>query len=307
MQKYAGCRSAETKSKPRKHSKERKEQIYVHDLSRIPTHGFMKTTVKKPSFTMSNNSKSLLDRLEESYWATWKPQKESIHDKTFRRHNKSTTKNTAYGDTADHLIKYFGSVGFDTSSVTIHEMSEQEVCEKCDEGTSPELETHSQEIQTESLSEFTTHEDVMASKIQKPVKEHSTKKEKSSSKRDRSSKKHSTGKKEETKEIDKTTELIVDKPLESILEAESEPKVLIHTDSLIIAKKKQSEIKEAFQQPKCIKLHKNTPSSLIPKGGMYQTKPCFRRESSQLSHFRLGAPGSTLFVTANSFNKKYMH
>lgn len=90
---------------------------------------------------------------------------------------------------------------------------------------------------------------------------------------------------------------------------------LKHTDSFILTAKKQNPDKPHYQQPKCIKLFKNagySPSGSINyiKGGSYPLKSCLKKDCnfSKLSH--LGRPGSPLKGTtaripgkANRFTK----
>lgn len=88
-------------------------------------------------------------------------------------------------------------------------------------------------------------------------------------------------------------------------------KTLKHTDSLILTSKKQNQEKERYQQPKCIKLFKNT-STIASKsyvtGGTYPLKSCLKKEKSQVKgNIRLGRPGSPLIVqscTSSRTSKK---
>lgn len=80
-----------------------------------------------------------------------------------------------------------------------------------------------------------------------------------------------------------------------------------HKDSIEITKKKQdsSGVREHFQQPKCIRLfRKSGLAAGFIKGGTYPLKSCLKRESVPKGNFRLGAPGSPLFVTTSSFSNK---
>lgn len=77
-----------------------------------------------------------------------------------------------------------------------------------------------------------------------------------------------------------------------------------HKDSIEITKKKQEKEgqKEHYKQPKCIRLYRKTGTTTgYMKGGTYPLKSCLRKDQGP---FRLGPPGSPLFITSSSFSNR---
>lgn len=278
---------------------ERKCPIYVHEYHKIPsdstyndysTKSFAKTASSKSQNSNSQSSKSVLDKLEETYWATWKPSR----DKRVRtaRRPKKTSKNDAYGDTSDTMVKYFEKSNYKESSASVDDSAY-----KYDSRASQSsrlIELNTQEIQTDDFSTWVQTEQ------ENKIEENDEHENPVSSNTDLE--------KEHTEQTDDTDIIPVKENLteddETIPEISSKSKFLEHKDSFIIHKKKQEEVKESFQQPKCIKLFKKPGSGYI-RGGTYPLKSCFKNDSTPKGNFRLGPPGSPMFVTTNSFNRKY--
>lgn len=80
-----------------------------------------------------------------------------------------------------------------------------------------------------------------------------------------------------------------------------------HKDSLIIAKEKQGKTDpKHFQQPKCIRLYRKTTTVGHVKGGSYPLRSHLKKDPHPKGNFRLGAPGSPLFIApGSSLNKKH--
>lgn len=205
----------------------------------------------------------------------------------------------AYGDVPDNLPNYFSSSEFETSAASTVEESDYERCNSYETVINMQdlyetrlnpvrlKTTHTQEIQTETVPSTLP-------KIEEHIESDETKKQEEPPKVEEEP--------AEGKEIPKEKSSD-EEPEEGTNNEKS--KFLKHTDSFIINKKKQGEVKEHFQQPKCIRLYRKpgTSSSFI-RGGSYPLKSCLKRESTPKGNFRLGAPGSPLFVSTSSFHKK---
>lgn len=89
---------------------------------------------------------------------------------------------------------------------------------------------------------------------------------------------------------------------------DDEFKVLKHTDSFILTSKKQTQEKSPYQQPKCIKLYKNTVSTTTSsyiRGGTYPLKSCLKKDKPEFrGNIRLGRPGSPLIVLSPGLKNK---
>lgn len=242
----------------------------------------------------------MLDKLEETYWATWKPSKEKHRPKNSKpNEKKKETKNKAHEDISDSLVNYFVTTDFNTSTTSV--ISENNLV------TSNEpvfeygkfIEMNSQEIQTETLTssenlkksaEFVDKNDDKVLETKTDVLEYSENITDVIPEKEL----------KEKKEISISTT----KEPDSTKVQETNSKILKHTDSFILTKKKQSEVKEIYKQPKSIKLYKKSGSYV--KGGTYPLKSCLKKEIPMFKgNFKLGPPGSPLFVTSNSFNKKF--
>lgn len=277
---------------------ERKCPIYVHEYNKTPSDNTYtnqsskylgKNTKSKSS--NSQSSKSVLDKLEETYWASWKPSRER-YPRSPRRH-RTTSKNIAYGDTSDTLVKYFQKSNFKVSSGSVDDRNYQYDSKACH--SSRLIEVSTQEIQTDDLTGALNHSE-FEMKNQEPNEKNTD---------DGKVKSLEPG--NENTENGEDTIPVKEKHLveeEILTNTPRRSKLIEHKDSFIIHKKKQEEVKEPFQQPKCIKLYKKPGSSYL-RGGTYPLKSCLKTDSSTKGHFRLGPPGSPMFVTTNSFNKKY--
>ncbi|VEN64369.1 unnamed protein product, partial [Callosobruchus maculatus] len=155
-----------------------------------------------------------------------------------------------------------------------------------------------------------------AEKEQLPHKDKHTKKKKSPRKEKRHRKKEEPDIKElflesSRKCVDSTEDSTpnlepekINKGVEGVEEDIPENKILRHKDSFIIHRKKQSEVKEFLQQPKCIRLYRKSTPSYTSRGGSYPLRSCLKKETGFFStkgNFRLGAPGKPLFVTTSSY------
>ncbi|CAH1957002.1 unnamed protein product [Acanthoscelides obtectus] len=180
-----------------------------------------------------------------------------------------------------------------------------------------------QEIQTEYI--FPSEKEIIASddkstsetrtdKEPPKQKEKHTKKKKSS----RKERKHRKKEEPEIKEIyvdstkkcvdsteDSSANLTPEKvDVRGVEDDTDENRLLRHKDSFIIHRKKQKEVKDFLQQPKCIRLYRKSNPSIMSRGGSYPLRSCLKKETGFFpakGNFRLGAPGKPLFVTNSSY------
>lgn len=296
---------------------ERKCPIYVHQYHNIQNastyNNYSKASTRPPveknppkpkKISGFPTTKSVLDQLEETYWATWKPNKENVGamSKKTRPHENRVSKIKAYGDVPDNIPNYLSSSEYETSGVSTVEESDyekynnyetvinmQDLYESRNNPVRPKT-THTQEIQTDRVP-------LALPKIEEHIENNETKR------RDQiETKEEPADEKPEENEIpiEKSSD---EDPDEGTNKEKSN--FLKHTDSFIINKKKQSEVKEHFQQPKCIRLYRKPGvSTSFIRGGSYPLKSCLKRESAPKGNFKLGAPGSPLFVSSSFFHKK---
>ncbi|XP_074032300.1 uncharacterized protein [Leptinotarsa decemlineata] len=352
---------------------ERKCPIYIHQFNKFSnlsiTNNYSpktynnSTVVKQPNSKIGKpkHPKLTLDKLEETYWATWKPNKETRTPKSpkMRSEKQAKLENKRRKNETEHVMKYFESLDFPNSSGS---------CLHGPENSSEPVDslTNTQEIQTDYLPplmtpDYVKHLDSVISiseKKKKATKSEISYKSQISNKTQVSNKSQISNKSKisnKSQITNKSQETMVERFRESqvtVISAEdnvscetifkddlnsnetllsedlrssgtlvkeddskelntsakssekSMKKLLNHTDSFIIHRKKQDEIRDVVQQPRCIKLYKKTPTTFL-KGGSYPLKSCIKKASTEKGNFRLGAPGSPLFVTSSSFNKKY--
>nr|CAH7757150.1 unnamed protein product [Callosobruchus chinensis] len=338
------------------HYSDRRSPIYVHKYEKIPSTVQENLHQAKQS---KANPKVMLDKLEENYWATWKPK------------NSFKNKNVAHGDTHESWSKYSNRCDYDASSSVVqetchhhhhhqqknpnsyhdkvlynserqmqseethHETREQPQPDMTDETNHSNIESrvtnakfiskNDQEIQTEYI--LAPQEEIQATDDKniaqtnadtEPLidKDKHAKKKKPSRKEKRRRKKEEPDIKElflesATKCVDSTEEStpnlepeVVDRGVKGLEEDLSDNKLLRHKDSFIIHRKKQSEVKQFLQQPKCIRLYRKSTPSYTSRGGSYPLRSCLKKETGFFSakgNFRLGAPGKPLFVTNSSY------
>ncbi|KAJ8919533.1 hypothetical protein NQ315_002154 [Exocentrus adspersus] len=295
---------------------ERKCPIYVHHYNRSQSPSIYNnystkyTTKLSPDKTHLHpppkpkkivgfpTTKSVLDHLEETYWATWKPSKETTGTmslpKNKKQHEERICKIKAYGDVPD-----FGTTT--TSDYETPAATEESDCEKCNKyetvinihdvvcesrkKLARLTTTYTQEIQTDNTVPLPLP------KIEERVDADKTEKQPEVT--------------EQVIELEQEAPTEKSSNKEEVVQTAENSKLLKHTDSFIINKKKQGETKEHFQQPKCIRLYRKPGiSTSFIRGGTYPLKSCLKREPAQKGNFRLGAPGSPLFVSTGSFHKK---
>lgn len=289
---------------------ERRCPIYVHEYSKNRSSGTFnnesakslgKSTTSKSKSSNSQTSKSVLDKLEETYWATWRPSREKYSKNTKR--NRSSSKNDGFGDTSESVIKYFQKSNFKESSASVDDSN-------CKYGSRPSrssrlIEVTTQEIQTEDVPDLNQSQvkkvDETTENIEEKEKVKAIKTDTTITENDGSNTTNNNKNAEENDAVPVKDTYVEE---EEIVEEVSKSKLLEHKDSFIIHKKKQGEVKEPFQQPKCIKLYKKSASTYL-RGGTYPLKSCLRNDTTPKGHFRLGPPGSPMFLTSSSFNRKY--
>ncbi|XP_060530199.1 uncharacterized protein LOC132704310 [Cylas formicarius] len=216
-------------------------------LSDVDLPNYEKSSEQKvscPVHHSRNTNAKVLDRLEETYWATWKPKRAPLPPRLSRKARKvppevcdqptipetvsNSTTSKARGDASDVLVKYFMAKKFEPSS---------------------------REESTEGLNE---------SKME-PVAPRFVERGSDASK--------------------------TEGACQNVSVAQERDKNEDRGDS---------------QQTKGVRLYrKPCTSSGYVRGGSYPLKSYHKREPiGPRGQFRLGAPGSPLFVTSNSFSRK---
>lgn len=290
-----GVRSSKLKSKPGRPSTKMRsgDQLHPKEISQKnklenPTHAksdpvhvhkpvVVKSTIKNKKLKQTVlSNKAEIHKLEESYWAKWKPNK-SKNDKQTKpvptppvKHNR--VENDSFEKTKQHIRvipknkqKERGDSNEAECDTVKHDVvTKQEKTEKPsnEDVRQPEIQNEQKPVPLILPQENIENEEVPARK---------------------SESKHST----HSVECDGV-------------------KVLKHTDSFILTSKKQNQEKTHYQQPKCIKLYKNSSTLSAPKsyikGGTYPLKSCLKKEKP-LGNIRLGRPGSPLIVQSCSSSK----
>ncbi|KAF7287905.1 hypothetical protein GWI33_000252 [Rhynchophorus ferrugineus] len=287
-----------------KYINERKCPIYIHDIKKSSSRynnynqrlsdTFTGRKGSSPKRSINNSSKFVLDKLEESYWATWKPKKGDInaHIK-----EKSATTNSHSGKSKNVTIVHGDTNTTKTKFLTIN----HPVTPAKDSPSTTTVPT------TTDIQEPTNHRKTLR-KLFKP---------------------ESIMKVDEPPDQSDATET-VDNPLKRPSRSKRPPKIkpkeeekpveadssndneeivsnIKHKDSLIITKEKQGKAEtKHFQQPKCIRLYRKSATVGHVKGGSYPLRSCLKKEPHPKGNFRLGAPGSPLFIApGSSLNKKH--
>ncbi|CAG9858827.1 unnamed protein product [Phyllotreta striolata] len=240
--------------------------IYNHRFLRIPNlnPSLFNNTISLNTYLQ--NPKKLLNRMEETYWSNWKPNKikspQTINRKT-KRQQKERTEDKAPRPEKEptQLIDYFAKSNFSisTQSEDNRPMPCRPETDKCDynhtaqDPSSPNRSLSSNK--TYCVRSTASAEVLSANKQQSHV-------------------------------------LI---PGDNENDSSTRIKILQHNDSLVLARKMQEAPKVHLRQPKCIKLYKNKP-----KGGSYPLAPVGKKNPNVKGSFRLAAPGSPVLITGNS-------
>lgn len=231
-----------------------------------------------PSHTFSNSktqavlkNRNAITKLEESYWANWKPNKsETVKPrKTSKAHyrviRKPPPQKTSSSSSSSSISDEEGEVD-DEQNESSEEKEEEILEQKGELIKEPEVRVEtkkSEEIQVPTdLSQIDLVQMEEEEKVALAVQH------------------------EETDEI---------KPLK-------------HTDSFILTAKRQNEEKPHYQQPRCIKLFKKpivaASGAAIVRGGSYPLKPSLKKEKTVIKgNIRLGRPGSPIMIQANRRRK----
>lgn len=238
-----------------------------------------------PIHTFSNSkaqavlkSRNAIAKLEESYWAHWRP-------------NKSETVKPRKTSNKAHyrVIKkpHPPSQKAESSSSSTDEEGNVE-----DEEPNDQKEEQGQQVEIEELTATNIEEAAVQVAVEPQVK-----------------------KSEEIQVPADLSETVVlhteeeNKPTEPPTNEETdEVKPLKHTDSFILTAKRQSEEKPHYQQPRCIKLFRKPviagSGGSIVRGGSYPLKSSLKKEKTTIKgNIRLGRPGSPITVQTNRGRK----
>ncbi|RZC39698.1 uncharacterized protein BDFB_004206 [Asbolus verrucosus] len=247
--------------------------IYIHTFDKM--HGqnegdFVPKSERSRKF--KNKHKLVMERLEESYWANWKPNKAGLKISKSPGISKNVPE-----------IQVIKSAPERRCKIKVHPRprdSQMENNYRIQKNPSK-----SQEIQTDDLPPI-PKKDEEVDVVKEDVSKDETNDKETNNKEESCEK--------ENIQVNSADDLV-------------ETKFLKHTDSFILNAKKQKEEKEHFEQPKCIRLYRKsgkTPSKNYVKGGSYPLKSCLKKESNATKGSkRLGRPGSPMIVSSSYSNK----
>lgn len=255
--------------------------IYVHEFEK---YNWKNNLISKEP---AKKSKSVLNKIEETYWANWKPSKtksiSTIKEILLRNGGHqpdSQTKLQDHGDCANtkSKIELDGTVD-DKSKKNSNETQNEEQNNNIQGDSSSFVENKDTENKIMQASSQTD-----PIELKKP------------------------------EDQNKSEEVIViqqEDNSDDEKEEETNIETIKHTDSLILAKKRQKIVKEYFQQPKCIRLYKklnllNSKSFFVKTtaGTTSSLKPILKMESSIKETFHMGPPGSSILMTTSSYVRK---
>lgn len=255
-----------------------------HHLSSSPVH----THSNQNKAQGSLKNKDTITKLEESYWANWRPNRfetnrsrkvPKAHYRVIRQCHSPSKKseNSISGDDEDSEIDNkkleTSPVDCNTSAIKIETetQSEQVKEEKPEE---PVVKVNN-DIQEKKSEEIQVPADLSQTNLVSPPPQ------------------EIESKKDEVVQSEEVDEVI---PLK-------------HTDSFILTAKRQSEEKPHYQQPRCIKLFRKpiiAPSgATITRGGSYPLKSAAKKENKTVlkGNIRLGRPGSPILIQTNKGKK----
>ncbi|XP_028144948.1 uncharacterized protein LOC114338546 isoform X2 [Diabrotica virgifera virgifera] len=256
--------------------------IYIHEYRHCVDSNFSDKRIEKYSKFFNQNPKRILNKIEETYWATWKPSnyktketnnKERKHESESKetyvpKKQREMENNNLIGDAAQELIEYVNKPTNVAESISEKIKTSIYYSEK-------------------KLSHLSFLENQVQVNKQDPAQVHSLVAEANNLDSD--------------KIVNRSQ--IFDNTEEKI-NSESSLKLLKHIDSFIIILKKQLEKREShFEQPKCIKLYKTSGKRNYIKGGTYPLKSSKKKEVISKGNFRLGPPGQ-LMITNGGYNKR---
>lgn len=257
---------------PRPHKSDRIRSRSFQDSYISNPHSSSLKYEETPTHTFSNSkaqavlkSRNAITKLEESYWAHWRPNKsEAVKPrKSNKAHYRVIKKPHPPPQKAESSLS---STDEDVDDEEPNELKEEEqeqqvVIEELKAIEEPLTKRSEVELQVKKSEEIQVPADLS-----------------------------------ETGVIHKEEE---NKP--QINEEADEVKPLKHTDSFILTAKRQSEEKPHYQQPRCIKLFRKPmiagSGGSIVRGGSYPLKSSLKKEKTTIKgNIRLGRPGSPITV-----------
>lgn len=251
--------------------------IYVHEYEKYEKYDWKNVFVRNEK---RKNSKSVLNKIEETYWANWKPSKtksiSTINNILLKNPSKSQLKLLDHGD-------FDNEKSNNESSKNLVKAIDESPAEKLAEDNPKNPDIIDTNVQSDSKT-FIKSEDVDKRKSKESlIKDAGTVTETSNNIH-----KNSCDDKD-----------VSDENIDS----------LKHTDSIILAKRRQKLVKEYFQQPKCIRLYKklnlfNAKCVVKTTAATGTLKPILKMESSIKETFHMGRPGSSILMTTASYMRK---
>ncbi|CAH0560146.1 unnamed protein product [Brassicogethes aeneus] len=262
--------------------------IYVHPARKINyiTKNLCYTDIinnQKKNTQKKCRRKTVINKLEETYWSNWKPSKENqdvFEEYNDKKHTHSSKK--CHGDTSESIVEHFTSNNFQNSTTSTDYFVKKRVSKQ---KQSIDVQTELSSIALTKLEEKSKSIENLASP--ETVKEDAAQKKKT---RDETSEK-----KDPVKSDNEDFWNVIEEETMNLRSTYSSVSIK-HTDSLIILKKKQNESKEKVQQPKCIRLFKKLKTGSVNLSRSYMRGGSYPLSSCQGS-------GKTSLVLSNNKNK----
>lgn len=277
-------------------SKQIKSRSFQDNNASKP-HSSSNKYVKSPVYSYSSTKaqkvlkgRNTIAKLEESYWANWKPNRSEIaesrkipkaHYRVIQKHSplprqESTSLSVdKYDDEQENENHSYKKETEDKKEIKV--IAEAQI-DSLTKNNSEELDVKdSSEIQTKKSEVIQVPADLSQKDVSVSLAEAVTNKE------------------------------------EKLIKNEESDEVtpLKHVDSIILTAKKQSEERPRYQQPRCIKLFRKPVVSgavaAVTRGGSYPLKLAIKKEKSVVKgNIRLGKPGSPIMIQTNK-GKKGIH
>lgn len=240
--------------------------------SKIPVHSY-----SNPKAQEVLKNKNTIAKLEESYWANWRPNNRS-----------ETVKPRKLSKAHYRVIRKRPPATEPTDSDLSDDEEEDSPRFTKEVVTEPDIKITSDVTNTENSNEI----EVKEAKAKKSEEIQVVPEDLSQ--------------KDESLPAAKESENEEDKLIKN--EEGDEVSPLKHTDSLILNAKRQSEDKPRYQQPRCIRLFRKPVVSgsiaTFTRGGSYPLKPAIKKEKSATrGNIRLGKPGSPIMIQTNKGNR----
>lgn len=272
---------------------------------------FPKTQQQKTSYSKNNKAKqdvlqnkATIDKLEETYWAKWKPTKEKQSTNSPPAQTRTVKQKHTKEEVPDQKYKpHYRVIATIPSKPPPPPPMEFKKPKKSNKHEEPEKTRSPGVEQTpEEKSEAIVNakEEAKLASSSHTIPKNDIEEEKTESNHELPL---ILPKEEIVLPIKETSNSKLSIPASN--PENDDAKLLKHTDSFILTMKKKSQEKNQFQQPKCIKLYKKSPSVVSSSNStkVGQLKSCLKKDKPVKGNIRLGRPGSPLIVQSSGSSR----